>query len=51
VLHRFDISRGAASWRKNHPHPIFSPDGKRIFFNVNDSDWTRLFVAEAGGSQ
>lgn len=49
LLHRFDNSQGARSWRKNHPHPIFSPDGQRIYFNVNDGPWTRLFVAEAAG--
>ena len=47
VLHRFDNSKGATTWRKNHPHPIFSPDGRRIYFNVNSTDWTQLYVAEA----
>jgi hypothetical protein len=47
ILHRFDNSRGAATWRKNHPHPIFSPDGRRIYFNVSSTDWTQLYVAEA----
>jgi hypothetical protein len=47
VLHHFDNSRGARSWRKNHPHPIFSGDGRRIYFNVNEGEWTRLHVAEA----
>lgn len=46
-LHRFNNSRGAQSWRKNHPHPVFSPDGRRIYFNVNDTEWTQLYVAEA----
>ena len=50
VLHRFNNSRGAKSWRKNHPHPVFSADGKRIYFNVNEGDWTQLLVAEAGSS-
>lgn len=49
ILHRFDNSRGAKSWRKSHPHPIFSADGRRIYFNVNEGEWTRLFVAERGG--
>ena len=49
VLHRFDNSKGARSWRTNHPHPIFSADGRRIYFNVNEEKWTQLFVAEAGG--
>ena len=46
-LHQFDNSRGAHSWRVSHPHPAFSPDGRRIYFNVSDGKWTRLFVAEA----
>jgi hypothetical protein len=48
VIHRFDGSQGAKSWRRSHPHPVFSPDGRRIYFNVSDSPWTRLHVAEAG---
>lgn len=51
ILHRFDNSRGAKSWRKNHPHPIFSPDGQRIYFNVNEGDWTQLLVAQAKPAQ
>ena len=47
VLHRFNNSKGATSWRKNHPHPIFSRDGRRIYFNVNEANWTQLYVAEA----
>jgi hypothetical protein len=47
VLHRFNNSKGAKSWRKNHPHPIFSADGRRIYFNVNETNWTQLYVAEA----
>jgi Tol biopolymer transport system component len=46
VLHQFDNSKGARSWRVSHPHPAFSPDGKRIYFNVSDGQWTRLHVAE-----
>ncbi len=46
LIHRFDNSRGAASWRRSHPHPIFSPDGRRIYFNVSSGQWTQLFVAE-----
>jgi Tol biopolymer transport system component len=51
TLATFDGSRGAKSWRRSHPHPVFSADGKRIYFNVNSSPWTQLFVAEARGSQ
>lgn len=46
IVHRFDNSRGAKSWRKAHPHPVFSPDGRRIYFNVNSGPWTKLYVAE-----
>jgi Tol biopolymer transport system component len=46
VVHRFDNSRGAKSWRVSHPHPVFSADGRRIYYNVSDGEFTRLFVAE-----
>ena len=46
ILHSSDNSHGAQSWRVSHPHPVFSADGKRIYFNVNDGEFTRLFVAE-----
>lgn len=46
ILHRFDNSHGSTSWRRSHPHPSFSPDGKRVYFNVSADRWTRLFVAE-----
>ncbi|MDX1948794.1 MAG: hypothetical protein SFU86_25625 [Pirellulaceae bacterium] len=49
VLHRFDNSQGAKSWRKNHPHPVFSADGRRLYFNVNSGEFTQLFVAEIAG--
>ena len=45
VIHKFDNSHGAQSWRPSHPHPVFSPDGKRIYYNVSDGEFTRLFVA------
>lgn len=48
IIHRFDQTGGATSWRRNHPHPIFSADGRRIYFNVNAGDWTQLYVAECG---
>lgn len=50
VLHKFQNNQGAKSWRRNHPHPIFSADGRRIYFNVSDGEWTRLMVAECSGS-
>jgi Tol biopolymer transport system component len=46
IVHRCLNGRGAQSWRKNHPHPAFSADGSRIYFNVNEGEWTQLFVAE-----
>ena len=46
LLHSFDQSRGAASWRRNDPHPAFSADGRRIYYNVSEGRFTRLFVAE-----
>lgn len=46
VVDLFDNVHGAKSWRHNHPHPAFSADGKRIYYNVNDGPWTRLMVAE-----
>ena len=45
-LARFDNSHGAKSWRRSHPHPVFSPDGHRIYFNVSSTEWTQLHVAE-----
>tara|TARA_Y100001933_G_scaffold265286_1_gene340200 strand:- start:76911 stop:78035 length:1125 start_codon:yes stop_codon:yes gene_type:complete len=36
---------GTTSWRPAHPHPVFSADGKRIYFNANMGDWTSLQVA------
>jgi hypothetical protein len=46
ILHRFDNSGGARSWRRSHPHPVFSSDGRRIYFNVSSGKWTQLYVAE-----
>jgi hypothetical protein len=46
LLTEFDNSSGAASWRKSHPHPVFSRDAQRIYFNVSSDRWTRLHVAE-----
>ena len=47
VVDLFDNTQGAKSWRRSHPHPAFSSDGKRIYYNVCDGPWTRLMVAEA----
>jgi len=46
TIRRFDNTGGARSWRRSHPHPVFSADGKRIYFNVSEGTWTRLWVAE-----
>jgi hypothetical protein len=47
VIHHSPVGGGAKSWRVAHPHPIFSADGQRIYFNVNNGSWTQLYVAEA----
>lgn len=44
VLHRFANNQGARSWRRSHPHPVFSADGRRIYYNVSDGPWTRVHV-------
>jgi hypothetical protein len=46
LLKSFPNNQGAASWRVSHPHPSFSADGKRIYFNVSSGPWTQLHVAE-----
>jgi len=46
LLHSFEQNRGARSWRRNDPHPAFSADGKRIYYNTSDGQFTRLMVAE-----
>jgi hypothetical protein len=46
IIHRFDHSMGATSWRIPHPHPSFSSDSRRLYYNVSSSAWTRLHVAE-----
>ena len=46
LLQSFDQSRGARSWRRSDPHPVFSNDSRRIYYNVSDGEFTRLFVAE-----
>ena len=46
ILHTFDLTGGAKSWRASHPHPVFSPDGRRIYFNATINGWTQLSVAE-----
>jgi Tol biopolymer transport system component len=46
VVHRFENGRGAASWRRSDPHPVFSADGRRIYFNTSAGRFTSLVVAE-----
>jgi hypothetical protein len=50
LVHSFDQSQGAKSWRVSHPHPAFSADNKRIYFNMSDGPYTRLMVAERAGN-
>lgn len=44
-IYRFLNNKGALSWRVPHPHPVFSADGRRIYFNVSKDGFTRLYVA------
>lgn len=46
LLDRFDGSQGATSWRRCHPHPVFSADGRRLYYTASDTEWSRLRVAE-----
>ncbi len=46
LLDRFDGSQGATSWRRCHPHPVFSIDGRRIYYTASDTEWSRLRVVE-----
>jgi Tol biopolymer transport system component len=45
-VQKFIGNRGARSWRVNHPHPVFSADGKRLYYNINADGYSRLHVAE-----
>jgi hypothetical protein len=46
ILNRFASNGGAKSWRVSHPHPVFSADSQRIYYNVNAGTYTQLHVAE-----
>lgn len=48
LVHVFGNTQGAKTWRHNHPHPAFSADGNRVYYNVNAGRWTTLMVAERG---
>jgi hypothetical protein len=45
LIHRFDDSQGSTSWRRAHPHPAFSADSQRIYFNLSQTPWVQLHVA------
>ena len=47
VLQKFAGNHGAKSWRVSHPHPVFSADGKRVYYNINAGEHTQLYVAES----
>lgn len=51
LIHRFDDSQGSTSWRRAHPHPAFSADSQRIYFNISQTPWVQLHVAGADGAQ
>lgn len=46
LITNFDGSHGATTWRHNHPHPVTNSLNNRIYFNVNATQWTQLYVAE-----
>jgi hypothetical protein len=46
VVDLFDNTQGARTWRHNDPHPVFSADGNRIYYNTNRGPWTQLMVAD-----
>ncbi len=46
MIDRFINTGGATSWRQPDPHPVFSLDSRRIYYNVSSGKWTRLHVAE-----
>jgi Tol biopolymer transport system component len=48
IIARFSMAGGNQSWRKTHPHPVFSRDGRRIYYNGQADKWNQLFVAEIG---
>ena len=50
ILHRFAGNGGAKSWRVSHPHPVFSADSQRIYYNVNAGEYTQLHIAELAPS-
>lgn len=47
LIDRFDDSLGAESWRRCHPHPVFSAGGRRIYYCVGATPWSQLRVAQA----
>ncbi len=51
LLHIFGNTKGATTWRHNHPHPAFSADGQRVYFNVNEGRWTTLMVAQCAAGK
>ena len=48
VIDIFGNSKGARTWRHNHPHPVFNATGDRIYYNTNEGQWTTLRVATIG---
>ncbi len=41
-----DDRPATTSWRRPHPHPVFNASNQRVYFNVNEGSWTRLYVAQ-----
>jgi hypothetical protein len=51
LLARIPGSGGCPSWRPPHPHPVFSQDGARLYFNRDNGDAVELWVAERAGGE
>jgi hypothetical protein len=50
LIHRFDHSQGARSWRRSHPHPVFGANSSRFYFCTSATPWTQLYLAAAGSA-
>ena len=46
--HDVATGNGTSSWRPTHPHPVFSPDGRRCHFHARRGDRVVLYQAERG---
>lgn len=38
--------RSHKGWQRGHPHPVFHPDGKRVLFTSNRTEYGNLYLVE-----